>query len=229
MNDVRTIVCLANSRKPPSGRCVAGKEFNGGRFGEWIRPVSNRPTHEISEEERRYENGRGPRLLDVIEIPVNWPKPIGHQTENIEIDADYYWEKTGEVTWNDLRAALDQPTDLWGTGSSTYHGTNDRVAADDAATFTNSLVLIQPQELRIGVSSESGYQGPSRRRVRGIFRYNDAWYSLVVTDPVAEQTLLARPDGEVNTQNTYLTISLSEPMYSYCFKLVAAIIGRDPL
>jgi hypothetical protein len=101
MNGVLTIVCMANSRKPPSGRCIAGKEIEQGECLRWIRPVSSRPTHEISEEEKRYEDGTQPMLRDIITIPVNEPKPIGHQTENIEIDSNYYWVKNGILPWGD--------------------------------------------------------------------------------------------------------------------------------
>lgn len=128
MSGSKTIVCLANSRKPPlGGKCIAGKEWADGAFGGWVRPVSARPTHEISDEERSYEDGVYPQLLDVIEIPMRARSPIYHQRENIIIDQDYYWEKVGRVGWADLRPALDHPPGLWANGDSTFHGSNDRV------------------------------------------------------------------------------------------------------
>lgn len=230
MNDVVTIVCLANSRKPPSGRCIAGKEKAGGAYGRWVRPVSVRPTHEISEEERRFEDGTTPQLLDVITIPIIAPKPMGHQTENVLIDAAYYWDKVGRSTYDELGQMVDRPATLWTNGNSTFHGHNDRVGATAAAQVTSSLMLIRPDGLRIRVGAESQFAGPARRRVRALFHYNGDYYSLVITDPIVEQTLLARPDSEYRVPDAYLAVSLSEP-YSDgdCFKLVAALIAMRPL
>jgi hypothetical protein len=102
----KTIVCLANSRKI-TGRCVVGKEIAGSTIGAWIRPVSARPAGELSEEERRFQNGQDPKLLDVIRIPMVDPRPHGFQTENHLIDDGYYWTKERDASWDDLKAALD--------------------------------------------------------------------------------------------------------------------------
>jgi hypothetical protein len=86
------MICLANSRKPPSGRCIAGKEYEyvSGMFGEWIRPTSARTGHEVSEEERRYESGRKAQIFDIISVPMIEFSPNDHQVENHVLDAEYY-------------------------------------------------------------------------------------------------------------------------------------------
>src|SRR5271166_3573940 len=142
MGYTKKIVCLANSRKP-AGRCVAGREVLENRYGGWIRPVSVRPSAEISLEERRYENGRQPHILDVIEIRMIAAVPRVHQTENHMIDAEFYWTKVGAITWADLAGLVDTPSSLWRNGDSTHHGTNDRINQTLASQFSNSLFLIE--------------------------------------------------------------------------------------
>lgn len=94
MRYTKSIACLANPRKPPSGRCIAGREMTPSGFGAWIRPVSTRSTQEISDQERRYKDGRYPRVLDIISIEMKQPVPHLHQQENHLIDDGYYWRSS---------------------------------------------------------------------------------------------------------------------------------------
>jgi putative nucleic acid modification protein with dual OB domain len=103
MSYTKRIVCLANSYKPPQGRCIAGVEVLGnGNYGDWIRPVSDRPTAEVSYAEYRYQNGGVPQLLDIIDVPLLNAVPNNHQSENHVIDATAGWAKVGELSWDDV-------------------------------------------------------------------------------------------------------------------------------
>lgn len=97
MADYKNIVCLANSRKPPSGRCIAGKEIIKDGYGAWVRPISNCSSEEISIEEMTFKNGAVPRIMDIIEIPIIKHLPSKIQPENYLIDYDYHWKKVGAI------------------------------------------------------------------------------------------------------------------------------------
>lgn len=93
---VKRIVCLANSYKPPRGRCIAGIEVLGhGKYGPWIRPVSARSSQEVSFSEYKYQGGESPKLLDIIDVPLLKTAPHNHQTENCVLDATAWWIKNG--------------------------------------------------------------------------------------------------------------------------------------
>jgi hypothetical protein len=224
-NYAKTIVCLANSRKT-GGRCVAGKERES---NAWIRPVSARNTAEVSFDERQYENGKEPEILDVIEVSMVGPAPHGHQQENHMIDADYYWIKRGRAEWGEMKGLADDPQTLWGIGHSTNAGHNDRVPATQAAQYQTSLLLIQPQQVTISVQIPGAAFGNHKKAVRANFCHKGVWYNMKVTDFDVERLYLAKDVGLYPLeQPCYLCISLAEVHTDgYCYKLVATVItGR---
>jgi hypothetical protein len=229
MNYSKRIVCLADSKKP-GGRCVAGKEVLQDGYGGWIRPVSARPSAEINLEERQYEDGREPQILDVIEIPMLAPVPRVHQTENHMIEAESYWTKVGELPWQRLADLADSPPSIWGNGDSTFHGRNDRMTQAAASQFHDSLCIIQPSNVAVRVLVPGAAFGNPKRRARARFTYKDVHYDFMVTDPIAERVFLARPNGEYNIGDVYFCISLAEAHTDgYCYKLVATIISERAL
>lgn len=222
---MKTILCLANSRKPPSGRCIAGREVVGSGFGLWIRPVSARPTREISEEERRYQDGAQPRVLEVITVPLSSPAPHMHQQENHVIDDAYYWVRSHCVGWQRLLGAVEHPNGpLWLNGYSSTYGRNDRVDEHQLGGFSRSLYLIRPGVLRLVVATEGAQYGDPRRRVRAHFELNGYAYTVGVTDPVIERDYLAKPNGEYEVDESVVCMSLAEPFHGFAYKLAAAVI-----
>ena len=219
MNYVKRIVCLAHSRKM-SGRCIAGLEIEGSQIGDWIRPVSNRSTEEISLSERRFEDGSEPDLLDILEIPMLEPRPHACQTENHLIDEEYYWAKTGDFPRQQLPQLCEVPNPLWVNGFHSYNGINDRIPEEQANSLPASLVLVEPQRLIITVE-----RGLTKRQVRAEFRVAGQTYKLTITDPVVERQFLSRGEGDyIYEKPAVACISIGEPFQGYRYKLVASII-----
>src|SRR5229473_4010243 len=160
----KTIVCLANSRKL-SGRCLAGKEFSGSAVGPWIRPVSARPTEEVSERDRAYKDGSDPRVMDIIDVPLIEPKPKTFQSENWLLDPQTYWVRRGALPYAQLAAVADTPSSLWINGFKTYHGLNDRVPEEEADKLTASLYLLSLQSISFSVFAPGAAFGNPKRRV----------------------------------------------------------------
>ena len=224
MSAVKRIVCLANSRKL-SGRCVAGREWVGGKAaGPWIRPVSARPSQEVSEYERQYEDGSDPKVLDIVGVSVLAQTPDKWQTENWTLDAERYWKKLGRFSWFDLPRLLDPPEPLWIDGHSTYNGANDKVPMELMGRVSSSLRLVRLERLRLRVFAPGEAFGNSKRRVQAVFSHAGSDYRIWVTDPVYERTYLSKLDGEYETGECYVTVSLGEPYGGSCYKLAAAVI-----
>lgn len=221
MKYTKTIVCFANSRKT-AGRCIAGKQWQDGKPGEWVRPVSTRPTHEVSKEERRYEDGQHPRLLDILDIPCNALQPTIHQRENHVIDQDHYWVKRGNLPWKDIKLWLDNPNTLWGVGQGSYAGINNRIAVGQEDG--SSLCLVSVESIQLLVGRKAPEFSDSKRAVRGEFIYRGINYRMDVTDPLIERSYLNQTDGQYNIPHPVLCISLGDLYQGYFYKLIAAIL-----
>jgi hypothetical protein len=222
----KSFLCLANSRKP-GGHCVAGRTFNQQSYTEWLRPVSTRNTHEISDAELTYADGTRAKLLDVIKVTCSQSQPLFYQTEN-HVLAPACWEKLQSTTWNHVTAATETTNGaLWHDGLSSYHGMNDKVPEAIAQILTNSLMLVNPQILTLVVAQESKYMGGYERRVRAEFSYNNTQYNFVVTDPWIETKYFALPDGRYNVPTSRLCLSLPEILNGNATKLVAAVITPE--
>jgi len=224
MENVKRIVCLANSRKL-AGRCIAGREWTPEAVaGGWIRPVSARENREVSEYERQYEDGSDPKVLDIVDVPLLEPLPQGWQTENWLLDPELYWRKLGTYSPFDLSRLVDPVAPLWIDGDSTWHGRNDRLPGEPANLPSGSLRLIRVARMELAVFKPGEAFGNAKRRVQGRFLHAGTPYALWITDPRYEREYLAKLDGTYELGECYLTISIGEPYRGVCYKLVAAIV-----
>lgn len=220
MSYEKEIVVFANSRKT-SGRCIAGKELDEGRPGDWVRPVSSRPTQEVSEEERAFEDGSDPKLLDIVSIPCLEERPDPHQIENHLLDPDYYWSHEGRIDWQQLPSWCDSPEVLWNTEDSSSTGLNNRVARGYRGGVSLYLVQLDALDILVGPASD---HPRAKRTVRAEFDYRGTPYQLAVTDPVIERDYRRRPNGTYPLANPFVCISLGDLYKGYYYKLVAAIL-----
>lgn len=219
----KTLLILANSRKS-SGRCIAGIEIRGNRATGWVRPVSARDHGEVSECERRYEDGTDPKVLDVVRVPLLRHVSLLHQRENWVLDPDYYWERIRTAETQELGALVDS-SDLWLSATSdTRYGLNDRVDETVAKTLVDSLRLIHVEDLQYRVFAPSADFGNSKRRVLATFTHSGTEYRVYVTDPIVEREYLARGGEFHEIGAAYLTVSLAELHDGFCYKVVAAVI-----
>ena len=171
-----------------------------------------------------YVNGRIPQLLDIIQIPFEQREPIFCQPENILISSGK-WKKLGTYPIEGLNDLCDNPEEIW---VNEYN--NDRISEDYIKNngIESSLLLIKVESV-ILIRENFPANWGTKKKVRVRFTYNNERYNLGLTDPVIESEYQKKKVGnyELNSNNLYLCISLGEPYYGYCYKLVTSIILFD--
>ena len=219
-NLYKTIICLAASRKT-GGRCIAGKDESENSI--WIRPVSDSKEDAINNQLSCYSNGQLAQVLDIIEIPIQGPKPTQHQKENFLVDTKKKWQKKGVFDRNDLNTLLDKPSSLWQDLDSSYNGKNDRIPVDKAKKINSSLLFIQAQ-CKILVKVEGKDFNNPHKKVRCSFKYQNNEHILPVTDPVVEKRYMAEAEGEYDIGKKYICVSLGLEYDKYLYLFVATIL-----
>ena len=223
MSYTKTLMCLANSYKD-GGRCVAGREMTAAGIGSWIRPVSARPTQEISEEEQRYPNGKPLKVLDVTSITMTRHQPHLHQQENHLIDAAYPWTKERRVLWFELQPAIEDPAGpLWLNGIHSRLGQNDRVPKRRLGDMTRSLYLVQTDNLKVMATLNRA----NRRHFRAKFDLCGYSYCIVITDPHIGRHIRWSADSQTNVGDAIICVSLGEEFKGFAYKLAATVITRQ--
>lgn len=218
-----TIICLANSWKLGS-RCIAGKVATPQGFGEWVRPIGTADHGAVSYEDRHYDGGADPALLDVIEIQMSGKANHAFQAENHDIDDNWYWRLIRKATPAELSKALDPvQRDLWGTTHfASGSGINDRVVENIAPSFGYSLRLIHVTDLEIRVAIENP-SFTNKKTVRGYFTYSGIKSAFSITDPAIRSAYISRAEATYSVGQAILCVSLGEPFNGYAYKLIAGV------
>ncbi|MGY3321271.1 dual OB domain-containing protein [Pseudomonas sp. TE3911] len=229
----REFVCLANSKKHGE-RCIAGKLIGGPADGTWYRPVSNRASRGISENEATYQAGGAVNALDIISIWDTAKHQHVFQQENYIIDATQKWVKKGDYVQANLSQLIDTPARLWETNYKSTSGVNDRVPERLLTQARQTLYFIKPDgDVSVKVDAEGKQWNNHKISVRATFDYNGINYALSLTDIPAEAYFLKKGIGTYSLNKiTGLTISLSEvhtnvPNYvvgqGFAYKVIAGI------
>jgi hypothetical protein len=224
----KRIVCLANSSKN-GGRCFAGREVDGDKFGPWIRAVSSPEGAELQLSECCYENKATPKLLDIIDISFRYPSPQYHQVENHVIDASP-WVKIGELQFAKLDGLCQWPDSIWTNKQSAPGKGYNAFTRAEVSALHHSLLLIKPDIFSVEV--RHGYSIPALKKYyifTAALEYKGVRHKPKLTDPIARWAFTGKDEGSYVLTRLYACMSLTQAYErdDQCHMVVAAII-KDP-
>jgi len=115
----------------------------------------------------------------------------------------------------------DRPDILWANGSQSRDGINNRI--HEGEHVDGSLYLLYVPALELDSHTLRNWYGREEQKLSGEFQWSGVEYRLSVTDPVVWGEYINRP-GRHSVGPAYVTVSLAEAWYSYCYKLIAGVI-----
>lgn len=211
------IICLANSKKN-NDRCIAGIDIE---TGKWVRPIytnSINPKDGRVPKSIRLINGQEPRLLDVIEIPLdNNGENFGFESENLNI-SDGQWTKVRQ-------ASIDEAIELIDKTNYILHNSHKYVTVP----FLQSLPFQQRKTIQL-VYTEQLFLVGNNNNWKGtlISNCNYPLKEANITDPEFIDKLNS---GHTPQNPCLVTVSLGMPWRppnwegdDPCWKLIAGVI-----
>lgn len=195
----------------------------------WVRPIAPETDHgQLYSRHFRLDDDTDPEVLDVMRIDVAAHQPVPGQPENWAI-GDKPWvlvtRPAGPHLYGILRSALE-------LGPSLLGSFNKSISANLAVQANTSLALVAPSRIRWLIERDRY----DRLQPRVTFELNGRSYNLPITDPAWTSRIVRRcskleggphPQEAIGispASKVLLTVSLSEALNGYCYKLVAGII-----
>jgi len=219
MPEEKDIICLANSIKKHSCRCVAGIDIE---TGEWIRPVSERDSGELTESHYTTEQGHDPTPLNILRVYLDEPAPTPSQPENWTL-ANRDWQLISENPrpkhHQTLVSALEPGPKLFG---------NTERAVSSGTEVDDSLALVKPENAILRRKPRRDKRDQPRLR----FELGDVEYDFPITGPRVKEKVfdivdqagsIPLDDRITSDKIPLITVSLGEEFESKHWKLVAAI------
>jgi hypothetical protein len=228
----KSILVLANSTKHYPKSCVAGRELidiseNKTRWGGWIRPVSNHDEGALNFVERRLSDGKDPKPLDLIQLPLSSLESNSLQPENWLIESGQAWVKESVLESQVLSTLIEQPESLWFDPAQK----SDRASASVLQHLANlqSLYLIRPDKFYFQIRSRI-WDGYAKKQQRGIFNYQRRSYDFALTDPLIGKKYFPdyprTSDGFIQPEDPnriLICVSLTPPFHDLHYKVIATV------
>lgn len=215
-------ICILADSAKNEAHCIAGREVEQTASGGWklkngwVRPISHRPKGELfGAEAKLVSTGKVPKLLDIVEIPLEGKGEVEGQPEDWLIEKKNPWKYCGQLSQNALVKMLEEPDDLWLQPKTK----SDRITPAYLRTHPKpSLYLINPESFEVHVEKRTWEEKTtSHRRVQ--FTYRGHRYDWGLTDLSFTKQYCEKPwtmdEGLVPgapTSVNALCVSLSPPI-----------------
>ncbi len=208
---MRIEIAILTKSSKHGGFCVAGIDLAS---GEWVRLTSeNESTHgALQLGDMQYEDKKYCNTLDVVSVEIKGRNPSKYQPENVLIDPEYYWEKTGEYSIIDI-LRLHQPEHHQFLLGNQYSYITEAKIGDVGYSLT--LIYVTSLIIRQTINQKG------KLKTKASFQYGLCYYeNISVTDPEYYNV----PDG-TKIGNAILVVSLPDAPYpdDRYYKFVAQI------